>query len=364
MSTPTSANNKSVDNTCIVILGASGDLAFKKTYPALFGLYKFGFLPSSCQIVGYARSTIELTEFKKRVSSKMKVVSEDDKIKLEEFLGMCSYVSGKYDEAASFERLKIFIEGVEKGTPGLKNRIFYMALPPSVFIPASAGLYDHVHSSNGHNRIVVEKPFGKDFDSSKELSKALSLRWHEEEIYRIDHYLGKEMVKNLMMLRFANIFFGSIWDRNHISNVQITFKETIGTEGRGGYFDEFGIIRDIMQNHLFQILTIVAMARPVTLDAEDIRDEKVKVLRAIKPLTIDEVLLGQYTKSLDGKVPGYLDDPGVPKDSVTPTFAAAVFNIANERWDGVPFILKCGKAMNEQKAEIRIQFRVSFCTRF
>jgi glucose-6-phosphate 1-dehydrogenase len=138
--------------------------------------------------------------------------------------------------------------------------------------------------------------------------------------------------------------------------VQITFKEKIGTEGRGGYFDEFGIIRDIMQNHLFQILTLVAMERPCTLDAEDIRDEKVKVLRCIKPLTADKILLGQYGKSADGKEDGYLDDPTVPKDSVTPTFAAAVFNIANERWDGVPFIVKCGKAMNEKKTEIRIQF--------
>ncbi|KAJ3081951.1 Glucose-6-phosphate 1-dehydrogenase, partial [Quaeritorhiza haematococci] len=176
-------------------------------------------------------------------------------------------------------------------------------------------------------------------------------------IYRIDHYLGKEMVKNLMILRFANVFFGAVWSRNYIHNVQITFKEKIGTEGRGGYFDEFGIIRDIMQNHLLQILTIVAMARPVTLDAEDVRNEKVKVLRAIRPLTVDDVLLGQYTKSADGKQPGYLDDPGVPKDSVTPTFAAAVFYIRNERWDGVPFILKCGKALNEQKVEIRIQFQ-------
>jgi glucose-6-phosphate 1-dehydrogenase len=144
-------------------------------------------------------------------------------------------------------------------------------------------------------------------------------------------------------LSFANVFFGAVWNRFHIKNVQITFKEKIGTEGRGGYFDEFGIIRDIMQNHLFQILTIIAMEKPITLDSEDIRNEKVKVLRCIKPLKLSDVILGQYTKSADGKEPGYLDDQTVPKGSKTPTYAAAVFYVHNERWEGVPFILKCGK---------------------
>lgn len=181
------------DNTCIVVLGASGDLAFKKTYPALFGLYKFGFLPPSCQIVGYARSEIELDDFKKRISSKMN--AKDDSALLTSFLKMCYYVSGKYDQAASFERLNSFVLSLEsKCSKAAKmNRIFYMALyvsapnltvdrPPSVFIPASAGIYDHVHSKSGHNRIVVEKPFGKDFDSSKDLSKALASRWGEDEV--------------------------------------------------------------------------------------------------------------------------------------------------------------------------------------
>lgn len=169
-----------------------------------------------------------------------------------------------------------------------------------------------------------------------------------------------------MVLRFANIFFTAVWNRKYIDNVQITFKEPIGTEGRGGYFDEFGIIRDIMQNHLLQILTIVAMEKPVSSNSEDIRDEKVKVLKAIKPLELDQVLLGQYTRSADGSLPGYLDDKTVPPGSITPTFAAAVFKINNETWDGVPFILKCGKgsqykfnllALNEHKTEIRIQFK-------
>ncbi|KAI8918577.1 glucose-6-phosphate dehydrogenase, partial [Powellomyces hirtus] len=333
-----------------------GDLAFKKTYPALFGLYKNSLLPQNFSIVGYARSAIELADFKSRVSSRIKASDEEKKL-LQEFLDKCTYVSGKYDEAESFKRLNAAVDEIQKSFTGRKHRVFYMALPPSVFIPASQGLKEWVYASDGNNRLIVEKPFGKDTESSRELANALAQHWKEDEIYRIDHYLGKEMVKNLMILRFANVFFGAVWNRQYIHNVQITFKEPIGTQGRGGYFDEFGIIRDIMQNHLLQILTIVAMEKPVTLDAEDVRNEKVKVLRAISPLTVDDVLLGQYGPSPDGKEEGYLDDKGVPKDSVTPTFAAAAFYIKNERWDGIPFILKCGKALDQQKTEVRIQFQ-------
>ncbi|KAI8825792.1 glucose-6-phosphate dehydrogenase [Fimicolochytrium jonesii] len=349
------------DSTVIIVLGASGDLAFKKTYPALFGLYKNGFVPQNTDIVGYARSHIELDDFRKRVSSKIKTSNDEEKSFLTKFLGRCTYVSGKYDDAESFKKLNEAVDNIQKNASGAKHRVFYMALPPSVFIPASEGLRQHVYAKDGNNRLIVEKPFGKDSESSDKLAQALSQHWQEEEarspIYRIDHYLGKEMVKNLMILRFANIFFGAIWNRQYIDNVQITFKEPIGTQGRGGYFDEFGIIRDIMQNHLLQILSIVAMDKPQSLDAEHVRDEKVKVLRAIEPLTLDNVLLGQYTKSEDGKEAGYLDDEGVPKDSVTPTFAAAAFQIKNERWNGVPFILKCGKALDAQKTEVRIQFQ-------
>ncbi|KAI9340653.1 glucose-6-phosphate dehydrogenase [Zopfochytrium polystomum] len=348
------------DNTAIIVLGASGSfhatLRLRRRTPALFGLYKNGFLPKNCQIIGYARSHIELADFQSRVSSKIKTTTDADKKALQLFLAMCTYFSGKYDDPASFKALDTFATGLEAVVPGRRHRVFYMALPPSVFIPASAGLRDHAYAKQGFNRLIVEKPFGKDFDSSKALSSALAAKWTEDEIFRIDHYLGKEMVKSLMVFRFANVFFGAVWNRFYIDNVQITFKEKIGTEGRGGYFDEFGIIRDIMQNHLLQILSIVAMERPVTLDAEDVRNEKVKVLRCIPPLTLSNVLLGQYTASDDGKEPGYLDDPTVPKGSVTPTYAAAVFSINTERWEGVPFILKCGKALNEQKAEIRIQF--------
>jgi len=187
----------------------------------------------------------------------------------------------------------------------------------------------------------------------------LSALFTEDEIYRIDHYLGKELVQNLMVMRFANLVFEPLWNRNYIANVHIVFKEDIGTEGRGGYFDKYGIIRDVMQNHLLQILSLVAMESPVTLSAEDVRDEKVKVLKATKPLDINDVVLGQYTRDATQKKEGYLDDKTVPPGSIASTFATAVFHINNTRWKGVPFILKCGKALNERKTEIRIQFQES-----
>lgn len=212
----------------------------------------------------------------------------------------------------------------------------------------------------GWNRIIIEKPFGKDADSSKELSDHLSKLFREEQLYRIDHYLGKEMVQNLMTIRFGNKIFNPTWNRENIASVLITFKEPFGTEGRGGYFDEFGIIRDVMQNHLLQILSLVAMEKPVSIHPDDIRNEKVKVLKSISELTLDDVVLGQYIGNPDGEGEAklsYLDDPTVPAGSTTATYALAVLKINNERWDGVPFILRCGKALNERKAEVRIQYK-------
>jgi glucose-6-phosphate 1-dehydrogenase len=191
------------------------------------------------------------------------------------------------------------------------------------------------------------------------LSDHLSSLFTEDQLYRIDHYLGKEMVQNLMTIRFGNQLFNPTWNRQNIASILITFKEPFGTQGRGGYFDEFGIIRDVMQNHLLQILSLVAMEKPASVHPDDIRDEKVKVLKCIQPLTLDDVVLGQYVGNPDGSGEeklGYLDDETVPAGSTTPTFATAVMRINNERWDGVNFILRCGKALNERKAEVRIQY--------
>ncbi|PKX91883.1 glucose-6-phosphate dehydrogenase [Aspergillus novofumigatus IBT 16806] len=344
------------DDTVIVVLGASGDLAKKKTFPALFGLFRNKFLPKDIKIVGYARTKMDHEEFLKRVRSYIKVPTKEIEEQLDSFCSLCTYISGQYDQDDSFINLRKHLEEVEKGHKE-QNRVFYMALPPSVFITVSEQLKRNCYPKNGIARIIVEKPFGKDLQSSRDLQKALDPNWKEEEIFRIDHYLGKEMVKNILIMRFGNEFFNATWNRHHIDNVQITFKEPFGTEGRGGYFDEFGIIRDVMQNHLLQVLTLLAMERPISFSSEDIRDEKVRVLRAMDPIEPKNVIIGQYGKSLDGSKPAYKEDDTVPKDSRCPTFCAMVAYIKNERWDGVPFILKAGKALNEQKTEIRIQFR-------
>ncbi|KAJ5692561.1 hypothetical protein N7462_001984 [Penicillium macrosclerotiorum] len=350
-------------------------------FPALFGLFRNKFLPKDIKIVGYARTKMEHDEYLKRVRSYIKVPTKDIEEQLEQFCQLCTYVSGQYDQDDSFINLNKHLEEVEKGRQSKEqNRVFYMALPPSVFITVSEQLKRNCYPKSGLARIIVspspnilfaeapplipppptsqvEKPFGKDLQSSRDLQKALDPNWKEEEIFRIDHYLGKEMVKNILILRFGNEFFNATWNRHHIDNVQITFKEPFGTEGRGGYFDEFGIIRDVMQNHLLQVLTLLAMERPISFSSEDIRDEKVRVLRAMDAIEPKNVIIGQYGRSLDGSKPGYLEDDTVPKESRCPTFCALVAYIKNERWDGVPFILKAGKALNEQKTEVRIQFR-------
>eukprot|EP00246_Nothoceros_aenigmaticus_P008106 TRINITY_DN225_c0_g3_i1.p1 TRINITY_DN225_c0_g3~~TRINITY_DN225_c0_g3_i1.p1 ORF type:complete len:543 (+),score=92.64 TRINITY_DN225_c0_g3_i1:262-1890(+) len=341
----------------VVVLGASGDLAKKKTFPALFNLYRQGFLPvKQVKIVGYARSKLSDDELRGRLRGYLKVdqvdpTKEPSKV-LEQFLGLVSYTAGAYDSVEGFKALNHVVADHEaqiSGATGPTRRLFYLALPPSVYPQVSAMVSAHCMNQRGWSRVIVEKPFGKDLQSSEELSQQLGDLFQEDQLYRIDHYLGKEIVQNLLVMRFANRFFVPLWNRDNIDNVQIVFREDFGTEGRGGYFDEYGIIRDIIQNHLLQVLCLVAMEKPVSLDPEHIRDEKVKVLKAITPIKDEDVVLGQYE--------GYKDDPTVPKDSVTPTFATIALHIHNERWDGVPFIMKAGKALDSRKAEIRVQFK-------
>ncbi|KAJ1947125.1 Glucose-6-phosphate 1-dehydrogenase [Linderina pennispora] len=345
--------------TTIVVFGASGDLAKKKTFPALFHLYQNGLLPKRTKIFGYARTQMDNAEFYKRVVSHFK--SDADKEKVSEFLAICKYVSGKYDVDDDFERLRAEIDATEadENVNTLPDRVhvYYMALPPSVFVSVATHIKKNVYDESCVNRIIIEKPFGHDSESSKQLSQDIGALFEEKEVFRIDHYLGKEMVKNIMTLRFANVFYEAVWNRHYVSNIQITFKEPFGTEGRGGYFDEFGIIRDVMQNHLLQVLSIVAMNQPKTLDAEDIRDRKTEVLRRILPIQLEDTLLGQYVGTHDGSKPGYKDDDTVPKDSNTPTFAQCVMHVDNDRWRGVPWVIKAGKALDEAKMLIRIQFK-------
>ena len=332
----------------IVIFGASGDLAKKKTYPALFTLFRSGVLPSTFIICGYARSSKTNAQFVSQIRPYLekKLKSDDDKAVLDTFLERCVYRSGQYDDrdrlrdvAAEMRKLQ-----GERGTVDIENRMFYLALPPSVFVSVAASIRASGMASNGWTRVVVEKPFGHNTASAKKLAKELGAIFPEKNLYRIDHYLGKEMVQNLCVLRFSNVFLEPLWNRNYVSSVQITFKEDIGTMGRGGYFDQSGIIRDVMQNHLMQVLSIVAMEPPVKVAGENysdyVRNEKVKVLRCVRPIDPKDVVIGQYTKSEDGSTPGYLDDETVPAGSTTETFATMVLYIDNPRWFGVPFIMK------------------------
>ncbi|XP_050361802.1 glucose-6-phosphate 1-dehydrogenase [Nymphalis io] len=340
-----------------VLLGASGDLAKKKIYPTIWYLYRDNLLPKNTKFIGYARTKQTLEDVKEK-SKKYIKVRPGDESKLKEFWEANDYVSGSYDKRVDYEFLNQHISKSEKGP--LANRIFYLAVPPTVFQDVTVNIRNACVAIKGYTRVIIEKPFGRDDESSEKLSSHLIGLFKEEQIYRIDHYLGKEMVQNLMTIRFANQIFSPSWNRENIASVLISFKEPFGTEGRGGYFDSFGIVRDVMQNHLLQILSLVAMEKPVTLNPNDIRDEKVKVLRHIKPIDLKNLLVGQYVGNPNGQGEeklGYLDDPTVPKDSVTPTYAVAVIYIDNSRWQGVPFILRCGKALNERKAEVRVQYK-------
>ncbi|XP_077250389.1 glucose-6-phosphate 1-dehydrogenase, chloroplastic-like [Tasmannia lanceolata] len=353
-------SNEKESTISITVVGASGDLAKKKIFPALFALYYEDCLPKHFTIFGYARSKMTDAELRNMISKTLTCridKRENCSDKMDQFLARCFYHSGQYDSEESFLELDKKLK--EHEGERLSNRLFYLSIPPNIFIDVVKCASFSASSSDGWTRVIVEKPFGRDSESSAALTRDLKQYLVEDQIFRIDHYLGKELVENLSVLRFANLVFEPLWSRQYIRNVQLIFSEDFGTEGRGGYFDSYGIIRDIMQNHLLQILALFAMETPVSLDAEDIRNEKVKVLRSMKPLQLENLVVGQYKSYTKGGVtyPGYRDDKTVPNDSLTPTFAAAALFIDNARWDGVPFLMKAGKALDTRRTEIRVQFR-------
>lgn len=346
--------------TSIVLFGATGDLARKKLYPALYQLM-FGALdapniPQHTSIVGYGRSQIDLQPMLAKQAVNVKGPHK------ERFLAQCSYFAGAYDKEESFRGLHEHLSKLEGG--GKANRIFFFSVPPTVFADVARGIHKHARAPyGGATRCILEKPFGRDSASFAELNAITSSLYDESELFRIDHYLGKEVVLNMVALRFGNQVFEGLFNRDHIASVQIVFKEDLGTGGRGGYFDGFGIIRDIMQNHLLQVLLWFAMEPPSSLTRAAVQHEKCKLLKAIKTLSMEDVFLGQFGRnswSEDGKVheePGYLDDSTVPEGSKCPTYAAVTLQIDNSRWRGVPFMMRAGKGLDERMAEVRITFK-------
>ncbi len=354
----------------IFFLILKGDLSKKEIYPNLFWLFRDGLLPAKTVILGYARSDLQIHKYllTDQVLSQMKLESERDHELYKEYIERNYYLRGSYDKEEDFQALNVKITEISSQIYNSSecNLIFYLAIPPSVY-PNVSELLDRFckgKNSDYFTRLVLEKPFGRDLQSSNDLSQHLSKLFKEENIFRIDHFLGKEMVQSVLVLRFANEIFRKIWNCESIESIMIDLKEYFGAEGRGGYFDQYGIIRDVMQNHLLQILTLLAMEEPNLSNVESIRDEKVKVLQHIPEIEMKNVVLGQYVGN-EFKT-GYVEDETVPNSSITPTFATTVLFINNKRWKGVPFILRAGKALDESKTEIRIRFKrgeksSSFC---
>ena len=352
----------------LVIFGATGDLTKRKLVPALYALAVDGLLPEHFTVIGAARS--ELTDDQFRAAMR-DAVTRFARLRLDEkvwsrFAEGLHYASFS-DRDGGLDGVKLALETAdrERGTAG--NRIYYFAVPPSGFAPLAERLQregmSREEEGGGFRRMVVEKPFGRNFATARELNAALHSAFEEPQIFRIDHYLGKETVQNILVFRFANGIFEPIWNRRYIDHVQITVAETLGVEGRGSYYEETGALRDIIQNHVMQLAAIIGMEPPSNFEAETVRDEKVKLLRAIRPIHPDDALLhtirGQYAAgSVAGTpVPGYRDEPGVDPESLRETFVAMKLDIDNWRWAGTPFYLRTGKHLPSRATEIAIQFR-------
>jgi len=356
----------------ITILGASGDLAKKETFPALLDLWAHGYLPRHVAIMGFARSAQTSETFRDYLrpwllqsnAGQMKVC----KNAVEGFLQKVEYFRGAYDNSEDFARLEEMLAAAEirsfenEPPPKETHRVFYFAIPPFAFIPAAGSIKQAAISSTGFNRLIVEKPFGHDLASAQKMASDLGALFKEEEIYRMDHFLGYEICQNILFVRYGNAFLEPLLNRHHVSCVRVTLKEDFGTEGRGGYFTHYGIIRDVIQNHLLQMLTLVAMEKPSSIsETADIRDAKVEVLKAMLPLDPAEAVMGQFVGA-NGK-PGYLEDASIKEEDrekaeYTATFAQIVARIDTERWRGVPFIIRAGKGLDQSKCEVRVQFKV------
>ncbi|MEO6004093.1 MAG: glucose-6-phosphate dehydrogenase [Opitutus sp.] len=355
--------------TVVVIFGASGDLTARKLIPAVYNLAFDGLLPADFFLVGYGRKPIPDEEFRGLAADAIKEFSrrELNPEVWDRIAAHTSYVAGGYDEKPAFDRLATHIADLEKNLGREMQTLFYISTPPSVFAPiiqnlGASGLADKYLGQSHEAKVIIEKPFGKDLASARALNATIRDVFEEHQVYRIDHYLGKETVQDLLVQRFANAIFEPLWNRNFIDSVQITVAEEVGVGTRGGYYEQSGALRDMIQNHTMQLLALTAMEPPVSLDAESIRDEKVKLLKAIQPLNLapgGDVARAQYAAGMIGgkNVPGYLEEEGISPQSATETFAALRLSINNWRWQGVPFYLRSGKRMARRVSEIAVNFK-------
>ncbi len=356
--------------TVVVIFGASGDLTARKLIPAIFNLCLDNLLPSDFHLIGFGRKSIEDDQFRETTNESISKYSRKtlNEEVWEHVRKNITYHVGGYDEEEAFITLAEKINQIERDLGQPVQRLFYISTPPGVFEPIIRNLGNsgmagmHVYTKQA-TRVIIEKPFGRDLESAQALNATIREVFDESQVYRIDHYLGKETVQDLLVQRFANSIFEPIWNRQYVDCVQITVAESLGVGSRGGYYDSNGALRDMIQNHTMQLVALTAMEPPVSLDPESIRDEKVKVLKAIQPLKLNadggDVIRGRYTKGLiDGKsVEAYTDAEGIPSDSVTETYAALRLSINNWRWQGVPFYIRSGKRLARRVSEIAVQFK-------
>jgi glucose-6-phosphate 1-dehydrogenase len=346
----------------VVIFGASGDLTKRKLLPALFHLEQGGLLPKEFSIVGVARRDLKSTFASDMKDGIMKFGGGDKKDShIDEFIGKVDYHEMNFDDDKGYEDLKALLESIDKkhGTQG--NRLFYLAVAPEYFadIINRLGAHDMVHPQKGKVRVIIEKPFGHDLESARQLNDDINKVISEDQVFRIDHYLGKETVQNVLVFRFANGLFEPIWNRNYIDNVQITAAESIGIEGRGPFYEKAGALRDVVQNHMMEVLSFVAMEPPISFEADAVRGEKLKVWRAIKPISLENTVRGQYGpgKTGDEQAKGYREEERVNPQSQTETFTAMKLELENWRWAGVPFYLRAGKRLAKRVTEVTIQFK-------
>jgi len=354
-----------LDPCTVVIFGATGDLTAIKLMPALYNLFLRGGLPSPCGIVGCARTTLNRQEFQEHMAEAVKNAGLDFS-RWQDFAALLDYLPLDYATAADYGSLGRFLTNLEEKQQIGGNRLFYLAVPPSLYATISQELGRSGLSSEeeGHwVRLVVEKPFGRDLGTARELNRVLQAHFQESQIFRIDHYMAKETVQNIIIFRFANAIFEPLWNHHYIDSVGIVAAETVGVGHRARFYEETGVLRDMFQNHMLHLLAVTALEPPSLLEAERVRDEQLKVFRSLKPLARPElgedIILGQYArgKAADEEVPGYLEEPGVRPDSLTPTFAALRVFVDNWRWRGVPFFLVSGKRLPAKLTQIVIKFK-------